>query len=266
MADVMNTIDSAFDAPEVSSSKRRVFGLLTTYGTPIKFASGEGYSIPGVMKKDFDSQVSTERVFAGKQKLPAVVEGGRVHIVLALTRFTKDGGSYQQVKDFLDNDKVWAKQMQPSFVKVFGKPLSAGLKVNSGVGLFVALEEAATNETFTGRDGSVVTKSTWLAVAQYPDATTMQREADKYFGQFNNGDAAGFERVGESVGESNGNHAEETWNAIKGDPDFAKALTEAAGKVVKPKKEAAIRFVAAEWEMDGESIEAHLAELKELAI
>ncbi len=73
----------------------------------------------------------------------------------------------------------------------------------------------------------------------------------------------------ESVTGSNGNgasHGEETWLAIKGDPDFAKALKEAAGKAVKPKKEAAIRFVAAEWEMEGSDIEAHLDELKELAI
>ncbi len=72
----------------------------------------------------------------------------------------------------------------------------------------------------------------------------------------------------ESVTGSNGNganHGEETWLAIKGDPDFAKALTEAVGKAVKPKKEAAVRFTAAEWEMDGTDIESHLAELKALA-
>lgn len=249
---------SALDAPKTSDVKKKLFGLLTTYVNFVKLESGASYTIPGVTQQDFETKDESAKEFKGKRKLASGNADTAIHVVLVLTRESKEGNAYQTTKDYLAKDKVWVKQIQPSFVKVVGAAVFAGMKANTGLGIFVALDEFETGETFAGRDGNTVSKSAWRASAVYASEAEMKKAADAYFAGITNDSA--------HASSSNGQSPSDPFTQVKDMADFHTALADAAKGKAPKAQDAALLAVALEWVgTDAAYNQAHLEDFKALA-
>jgi hypothetical protein len=161
-------------APQESGVKTK-FGKLKLFANPVTLESGASYQIKGVHDRDGNT-----RDWKGKKIDKA---SKRYHIVMHVLADDKDGNEYEMSRDMLSNDKAYTGIVYPSLVKVFGKSVDFPRDKYA----FVKLEEAPTGETFTGREGNEVNKTTWRIVAKYGNEAAMKAAEKEYFSRFSNG-------------------------------------------------------------------------------
>lgn len=175
----MTNVVDEFENP--TESFKKSFGVLTVYVNRIQFAKGASYSIPGISGND-----GKPFQFKGKQLSDA---GNQTHVVLVLTKTTKEGTPYQVVKDCLTSDRgngePFQKIVRPSLVKAFGEHY--GTVVGKQVPVLV--EEVPYGEEYDATDqktgASVKRQKKMFRIAQaFASYDEMKAAEHAYFAQF----------------------------------------------------------------------------------
>lgn len=103
---------------ELPEYDRKYFGVLEVHATPVTFASGAEYTIPGILNKEGDPFP-----FKGKAIDP---ESKNFHVVLALTCAKQDGSEYKKFVHFMRSKKDKGHNVaMPTLQKAFGKDLAS---------------------------------------------------------------------------------------------------------------------------------------------
>lgn len=111
----MTNLNDEFEHPQARNKVS--YGVLQVFVNSIQFTKGASYTIPGVVGND-----GKPFEFRGKQ----LSDNGRVtHVVMVLTKETKEGATYQVIKDTLTSDPKsgdpFNNIVRPSLIKVFGE-------------------------------------------------------------------------------------------------------------------------------------------------
>lgn len=195
MSDLILDSDFSWDEPKETavSGGRKHFAKLRFFPVPVvPFQKGQSITLPNVFDDKFD-EASGQTLRQGLKEFKGYKNGktseGHTLYVLVAEQSSKDGGSYQVIKQFKSwpdkgRENLWAKFQYPALRTISDPAIRS--KLTAGQEVYASFEDMPTGE-MVDINGSSVEMKYWGNFTVYQTADALKNAEVEFFANIQTG-------------------------------------------------------------------------------